>query len=147
MIARLRGEQSCATVIGHNGSQPHLMSLERYRTREPSPYEKGEGRREPFETSNAVKVRCKQPKAVQRSGGVSEGSMLRSISRRSRETLYDEGEDSTTGTSSLNSKACWVVQGVRVLHSSKEAAVIVVERRRGTYVDAIHRRKGGGDGE
>ena len=72
--------------------------------------------------------------------------MSGSVSRRGQETLYDEGQASTTSTSSLNSKVCWVMQGVRVPHSSDEAAVMTVERRGGTYVDAIHRRKGGGDG-
>ena len=50
-------------------------------------------------------------------------------------------------TSSSNSEVWWVMQGVRVLHSSNEAAVMAVERRRGTYVDAIHRRKGECDGK
>ena len=142
---KLGGKQSCAVLAGHNENEPHLMSLYTCRTREPSPSRSGEGRREPSKSSNAVKVRCKQSKKVQRSGGVCGDGMPRSISRRSRETLHS-GEASTTSTSYSNSKACWVMQGVRVLHSSDEAAVIVVERREGTYVDAIHRKKGGGDG-
>lgn len=142
---RLGGEQSCAVLAGHNGNEPHLMSLEKLRTREPSPWELGEGRREPFESSN-MQVRCKQLMAVQRSGGVREGSMSGSVFRRSREIFYNEGQTSTTGTSSSKSKVCWIVEEVRVLHSSDEAAVMVVERRRGTYADAVHRREGGGDG-
>ena len=72
--------------------------------------------------------------------------MSGSVLRRGQDTLHNEGQSSTTGTSSLNSEVCWVMQGVRVLHSSDEAAVMAVERRRGTYVDAIHRREGSGYG-
>jgi hypothetical protein len=145
-IVRFCGEQSFAVIAGHNEDEPHLMSLETLRTRKPSLLPTDEGRRGSSESSDAVKVRCKQLKTVQRSGGVSEGSMLGSVVKRSQETLHNEREISTTDTSSLNSEVYWVVQGVRDLHSSNEAAVMAVERRRGTYVEAIHRRKGESDG-
>ena len=143
---RLRGEQLSAVLAGHNENEPHLMSLETLRTREPSFCIWSEGRRELSESSNA-EARCKQLKRVQRSGGVGGGSMSGSVLRRGQETLHNEDQTSTTGTSSLNSKACWVMPGVRVLHSSDEAAVMAVERRRGTCVEAMHRRKGSGDGK
>ena len=147
VAVRPGGEQSHAVSIGHNESEPHQMSPFNLRTRESSFSRRSEDRRESSESSNAVKVRCKQLETVQHSGGVCEDSMSGSVSRRGQETLHNEDQTSTTSTSSLNSKACWVMQGVRVLHSSDEAAVMAVERREGTYVDAIHRRKGGGDGK
>lgn len=146
VTVRLRGEQSCAVLAGYNENEPHLMSLETLRTREPSFCFWSEGRRELSESSNAA-ARCKQSVVVQRSGGVGGGSMSGSVLRRGQETLHKEDQASTTGTSSLNGEVWRVVQGVRVLHSSEEVAVMAMERRRGTYVDAIHRRKGGGDGK
>ena len=145
VIVRSGGEQSLAVPIGHNENEPHQMSLETTNTREPSFWDISEGRRELLESSSA-EVRCKQQEAVQHSGGVGGGSMSGSISRRSRETLLGGVETPTMGTTSLKREALWTLQGVRVLHSSDEAAVMAVERRRGTYVGAIHRRKGGGDG-
>lgn len=148
MIVRSCGEQSCAILAGHNGNEPHLMRLETFRTRKPSLWAIDEGRRELFEVNHLKESKgLKQLATVQCSGGVSESSMLRSVFERNQETLHSEVKTSTTDTSSSNSKVCRVVQGVRVLHSSNETAVMAVERRRGTYVDAIHRRKGECDGK
>lgn len=148
VAVRPRGEQSCAGLAGRNDNEPHLRSLETNRTRKPSLWVVDEGRRELYGVNRLEMCqRLKQLTTVQRSGGDCEGSMLVSVSRRSQEILYDEVQTSTTSTSSLNSKAWWVIQEVRDLHSSDESAVMAVERRRGAYVDAIHRRKGGGDGE
>lgn len=115
------------------------MSLEKRRTSEPSPLLEGEGRREsPLN---------QQLEEIHRTGGVSEDSMSGSVFRRSRETLQSEGQNSTLSTSPSRDKAWWALQGVRVLHSSVEAPVMGVERRRGTCVNVVHRRKGSGDGE
>ena len=124
------GEQSFAAPIGHNESESHLMGLERTRISEPSLRRKDEGRREPFEANHLKSQRSKRLKqlaTVQRTGGVGGSSILGSISKRSRETLHNEVQTSTIGTSSSNSKAWRIMQGVRVLHSSDEAAVMVVE--------------------
>jgi len=43
-----------AVPIGHNESEPHLMSLLTFRTRESSFFRGSEDRREPFESSNAA---------------------------------------------------------------------------------------------
>lgn len=148
MIVRSCGEQSCAILAGHNENEPHPMSLETFKIRKPSLWVTDEGRRELFEVNHLKRSkRLKQLATVQRSGGVNEGSMLRSVFKRNQETLHNEVKTSTIDTSSSNSKVCWVVKGVRVLHSSNEAVVMTGERRRGTYVDAIQRRKGECDGK
>ncbi len=117
-----------AISIGRNEGEPHLMSLEKHGTREPSFYAPNEGRRELSVANRLENERLQQLTTVQRSGGVCEDGMLRSVPRRSWEILQR-------------------LQEVGVLHSSDEVFVMKMERRRGTYVNAIHRRKGSGDGE
>ena len=127
VIVRSCGEQTCVVLTGRNEREPHLMSLENFRTSEPSLYPADEGRWETSESS-VGKPGCKQLLMFHRTGGVCEGGMLGSVSRRSREILQR-------------------LQEVGVQHSSVEAVVMAAERRRGTCVDAIQRRKGSGDGE
>lgn len=146
VIVRSGGEQTCAVLAGRNESEPHRMSLENYKTREPSPSSQDEGRRE-LPESSVGKPGCKQLLAIQRSGGVGEGSMSGSIYRINWETFQSEGANSTANASLEINEVCWALEGVGVLHSSDEAVVMMVERRRGTYVYANQRREGSGDGE
>ncbi len=123
-IVRSCGEQTWAILAGRNDSEPHLMSLDRFRTSEPSLWIVGEGRRE----SPGAPSGRKQLKGIHRTGGVGEDGMSGSVSRRGREILQ-------------------ILQEVGVLNSSVEVFVMKMERRRGTCANVIHRRKGSGDGE
>ena len=147
VTVRSGGEQTCAIPIGHNESEPHLMSLDILTTREPSFLLLSEGRRELSETNRLeYSERSKQSATIHHSGGVGEGSMSGSVSRRSRETLQSEGSSSTANSSPSKGKVCRTLQGVRVLHSSEEVSVMETEQRRGTYVDAIPQKERSGDG-
>jgi len=82
----------------------------------------------------------------QHSGGVSGDGMSGRVEEVTRETCSREAQASTTDTTSATEKVSSARVGVGVLHSSKEAPVMGVERRRGSCADACEAERERGDG-
>ncbi len=113
------------------------MSIERKTTGEPSRCSSGEG----------CQGRAPQPsRHVHRSGGVGVDSMLGRADGLTRETCSREAQTSTTGTTSVTEKVSSARAGVGVLHSSEEAPVMGVERRRGSCAGACEAERERSDG-
>lgn len=114
-------------LAGHNESEPHPMSTVSGKPGEQSPWLAGEGRR-------AKAIQLLLP--LHRSGGVCGDGMSGRDDGLNRETCA-RGEQSPTGGATLSQgEAALAGAGVGVLHSSEEAPVTGVERRRGSCVDA-----------
>ena len=119
------------------------MSLENFRTGEPSCFQNGEGCKERAD---------KQSELSQRSGGVGAGGMSEKVIRVRQETCNRVYARRTTGgTSCKNSETERVVAGVGDLHSSVDSRDITTrqERREGTCSNAQRRGEGSAiaDGE
>lgn len=113
------------------------MSIEKSTTGKPSLYVHGEGCQE----------RTVQPlESAQRSGGVSGDGMLGRADGVTRETCSRGAQVPTPGTTPATGKAGAAGAGVGVLHSSEEAPVMGVERRRGSSADACEAEGERGDG-
>ena len=113
------------------------MSIDNERTGKPSTYLKCEGCQEQTE----------QPlQSVHRSGGVSGDGMLGREVRVTQETCARGENASTSGTTSAKREVVSARAGVRVPHSSLEAPVIGVERRRGSCAEESKAERERGDG-
>lgn len=109
---------------GRNESEPHLMSLDKFRTGDkPSRCLIGEGRREEA---------GQQPAPPHRSGGVGVGSTSVSSVRESWEISGGGCKTQPPAQAGRASKAGGVAGEVGVLRSSREASVMGVEPRRDT---------------
>ena len=110
--------------MGHNESEPHLMSLDTFRTGEkPSRCLTGEGRRE--ETGQ-------QSESSQRSGGVGVGGTSVSSAKESWEVSGGGCKTQPFVQAGYASEAGGAAGEVGVLRSSDEAPVMGVEQRRDT---------------
>ena len=107
--------------MGHNKSEPHLMSLDNFRTGEkPSRCLTGEGRREEA---------GKQPVPSQRSGGVGVGGTSASSTKESWEISGGGYKTRPTAQAGFASEAGGVAGEVGIPRSSDEAHVTGAERR------------------
>jgi hypothetical protein len=107
--------------MGHDKSEPHLMSLDNFKTGEkPSRCLTGEGRRE--ETGQ-------QPVFPQRSGGVGVGGTSASSTKESWEISGGGCKTQPSAKAGSASEAGGVAGEVGVLRSSDETPVTGVERR------------------
>jgi len=104
---------------------------------EPSPWLAGEGR-----WAKAIQLLL----PLYRSGGVCGDGMSGRDAGLSRETCACGGQPPTDGTTLATRKADPACAGVGVLHSSDEAPVTGVERRRGSCADASKASREPGDG-
>ena len=123
---------------GHNESEPHLMSIEKKTTGEPSRCLAAKAvrgrRRQPSESCLSLR-RCQRGWHVGKGDRVNPGD-LRAWRRK----------PPTGGTTSAMREAETARAGVGVLHSSDEAPENGVERRRGSCADASEADRERGDG-
>jgi len=119
--------------MGHNESEPHLMSLDKFRTGDkPSRCLTGEGRREEA---------GQQSEPSQRSGGVGVDGTSGSSANVSWEVSGDGCKTQPSVQAGQSREAGGVAGEVGVLRSSEETPVMGVERRRDTCSGV--RRDGG----
>ena len=126
-----------AELAGHNESEPHLMSTVSGKPGEPSPWLAGEGRR-----ARAIQLLL----PLHHSGGVCGDGMSGRDDGLNRETCACGGRAPTDGATLATGKAGLAGAGVGVPHSSVEAPVTGVERRRGSCADASKASGEPGDG-
>ena len=110
--------------MGRNENEPHLMSLDKFRTGDqPSRCLIGEGRREEA---------GQQSEPAQRSGGVGVDGTLGSSAKRSWEISGGGCKTQPPVQAGRTSEAGGVAGEVGILRSSEETPVMGVERRRDT---------------